>query len=486
MKIKKIIYLYLFALSLTLLGSEISDEEMEKAIEESLKDQHADPLVNEQNSTYSLLELENKLEGLRKILEEKAYIMFFDLNTKIKSAKEEEKDIDKFNSIRERIKKIMYIIPHEVLESEKIYVLDSFTMMWGGIQREEKERVDDPLESREEKIIKEATISKIKKTESDIKIYNRALKRVDRYIKENNLKEDQIIKEKEERRRKEKEQADKETQEIKNKLAQEREEKEKQLETQELLKKVVKFKEEEQKIKRIERENDPQLKEIQKIRDIIYKKVSDYFNAKNVETALTEAKKKYYEETIYEETIYEETINNIKQKIELIMKYCPHEFFTEEKIQNTFPEIKKIFQQAQQQHSTESKIFNPTENNKEDLEHWKNTLKKLNIHITIDSQVNTDKINKINKRLLNNLQTQSFNRLRENSILEKTKHLKTGIGIGLLTSLGIIGLHNNFLKQSSRKKMDLLQKSLILSGSTILGGIGGKYFYQMKKYIPQN
>ena len=36
-------------------------------------------------------------------------------------------------------------------------------MMWGGIQREEGERVDDPLESREEKIIEEATISKIKK-----------------------------------------------------------------------------------------------------------------------------------------------------------------------------------------------------------------------------------------------------------------------------------------------------------------------------------
>jgi hypothetical protein len=33
--------------------------------------------------------------------------------------------------------------------------------------------------------------------------------------------------------------------------------------------------------------------------------------------------------------------------------------------------------------------------------------------------------------------------------------------------------------------MHLFQKTLILSGFTILGGIGGKYFNQMKKYIPQ-
>lgn len=472
MKIKKIIYLYLFALSLTLLGSEISDGEMEKAIEESLKDQHADPLVNEQNLAYNLSKLKHKLEN-SKTLEKKTYIMFLNLNKKIKEARENSNSSEQVK-IRKEIKGIMTIVPHEFLEREEINGLNSFTMMWGSIQREKEERVDDPLESREEKIIGEDPISKIKKTKSDIKIYNRALKRVDRYMKENNLKEDKIIKEKEERRRKEKEQADKETQEIKNKLAQEREEKEKQLETQELLNKVVKFKEEEQKRKRIERENDPELKEIQKIREKMYGKVSDYFNTKNFETALKEAREKYDEASI----------NNIQEKIEKIMQYCPHEFFTEEeeKIQNTFPEIKKIFQKAQQQHSTESKIFNPTENNKEVLEHWKNTLKKLNIHITIDSQVNINKINKINKKLLK----ESFKSLRENSILEKTKHLKIGTGIGLITSIGIIGLHNNFLKQSSGKKMDLRQKALILSGSTILGGIGGKYFYQMKKYIPQN
>lgn len=472
MKIKKIIYLYLFALSLTLLGSEISDGGMKKAIEESLKDQHADLTVTEQNLAYNLLTLKYELEKRSKTLEEKAYIMFLNLNKKIKEARENGNSLEQAK-IQEEIKGIMTIVPHEVLESEKINGLDSFTMMWGGIQREEGERVDDPLESREEKIIEEATISKIKKTESDIKIYNEALEGVDRYMKENNLKEDEIIDPRKEQRRKEKEQADQKMQEIKNKLTRELENKKKEKEYSEALRQVAKFEKEQEEKNRIARENDPTLKEIQKIRDIMYEKASDYFNTKNFETALKEAREKYDEASI----------NNIQEKIEKIMQYCPHEFFTEEeeKIQNTFPEIKKIFQKAQQQHSTESKIFNPTENNKEVLEHWKNTLKKLNIHITIDSQVNINKINKINKKLLK----ESFKSLRENSILEKTKHLKIGTGIGLITSIGIIGLHNNFLKQSSGKKMDLRQKALILSGSTILGGIGGKYFYQMKKYIPQ-
>ena len=471
MKIKKIISLYLFALSLTLLGSEILDEEMIAAIEESLKNQHADPDVTEQNLEYSLLELENKLEGLRKILEEKAYIMFFDLNTKIKSAKEEEKDINKFNSIREEIKRIMNIIPHEVLEKPEINELTSFTTTWNTIQRGESKIIDI---KQAEKIEKENTFKKVQTAKANINIYTTALGAVNQYIKKNNIKEDQIIDPRKERIRKEKEQADQKMQEIKNKLTRDLEEKKKEKENATALREVAKFKEEEEERNRIERENDPQLKEIQKIRKTMYKKVSDYFNKKNFETALTEAKEEYNEEAI----------NDIQKNIELIMQYCPHEFFTEEKIQKTFPEIKKTWENAQRGHRNESKILNPTKNNKEDLEHWKNSLKKLNIHI-IDSQVNTDKINKINKRLLNNLQTESFKSLRENSILEKTKHLKIGTGIGLITSIGIIGLHNNFLKQSSRKKMDLLQKALILSGSTILGGIGGKYFYQMKKYIPQ-
>lgn len=217
MKIKKIIYLYLFALSLTLLGSEISDGGMKKAIEESLKDQHADLTVTEQNLAYNLLTLKYELEKRSKTLEEKAYIMFLNLNKKIKEARENGNSLEQAK-IQEEIKGIMTIVPHEVLESEKINGLDSFTMMWGGIQREEGERVDDPLESREEKIIEEATISKIKKTESDIKIYNEALEGVDRYMKENNLKEDEIIDPRKEQRRKEKEQADQKMQEIKKQI----------------------------------------------------------------------------------------------------------------------------------------------------------------------------------------------------------------------------------------------------------------------------
>ena len=67
---------------LTLLGSEISDGGMKKTIEESLKDQHADLTVTEQNLAYNLLTLKYELESV-KTLEEK-HIMFLNLNKKLK------------------------------------------------------------------------------------------------------------------------------------------------------------------------------------------------------------------------------------------------------------------------------------------------------------------------------------------------------------------------------------------------------------------
>lgn len=419
MKIKQIIFIYISAFWVSLFGSDI-DPEMEEAIEASLKEQHSNPIANQQNLEYTILELEHKRKKLRETLQEKACIVCYHWNKEIKQARNKNDLFLELRNINETIKDIMKLIPHEVLDDEQINELTHFTTIWNTIQRGES-KIIDPIENRKEETI----INKIEKIESDIEIYNKALSKVNQYIKEN-----EIINEEKER-------------------------------------------------KKIEQENDPQLKEIKNIKETMYKKVSNYFKKKNFETKLKEAK----------ENNNETAMNDIQKEIELIMQYCPHEFFTE--TQDNFLQIKRTWENAQREHRIESKIFNPTENNEENLENWKNTLKKLNIHINIDSASNTDHINQINKKLLNNLQRKiwgtqrkMWDTLRENSKSEKIKHLAYDTGIGLLTGFAVL-VHNNFFKHDSSKKIHLLQKALIISGFTISGGIGENYFYKIKKYLPK-
>lgn len=460
-KIKKIISLYLFTLSLTLLGSEILDkeildEEMIVTMKASLLDQHLNPLVTEQNLEYQLSQLEDKLTRLSKTLEEKAYIIFFHFNTQIKSLDRGKKNyFDEYNNIQEQIKSIMNFIPHEVLDNDQINKLTHFTSMWASIQRE-KSKIIDPLKSREEKIIEEATISKIEKIESDIKIYNKALSKVNQYIKENNLKEDQIIDPREKQKRQKEEQIKKRNEEYER----QREERNKKQEEEKALEEVAKFEREEQERRRIERENDPRLKEIQKIKEKIHKKVIDYFDKKDFENAIKKAKAK----DDYNKT----ALKDIQEKIENIMKCCPHEFFTEENIQKTYPQIKSTFEQAQRERSVESKIFNPTEKNQENLKKWKDTLGFLVQYIFFENQ-------SLPLRL-------GFTTIK----LKAAERQKYDIGIGFLIGLGIIGTHNNFFKQSSRKKIDFLKEALIISGFALSGKIGGKYYYRIKNIFQKN
>lgn len=433
MKIKQIICLYISAFFLPLFGSQISDKQMEEAINASLLDQHANNMVNEQNLEYNLAELENNLNKLKDQLKNQAYRVFFDFNEKIKKAKEN-KDV-----IRENIKQFMKIMPHEILEDNDINTLTSFTTMWTNIQRSES-KILDPIKE----LLDDTLLNKIKKAQENLNIYNKALEQVNRYIKENNLKEDP----REEETRKKKEKYTKKNHEIREELNKERKEKQAKEEEEKTLREIAEFEKQEEERKRIARENDPALKEIKNIKEIIYKNISDYFNKKDLETKLKNAKEKNNQEII----------DDIQKNIEEIMKYCPHEFFTDSQHQENFPEIKKIFQQAQRDHTSESKIFNPTEKNEEDLESWKNELKNLNQYILFDN---------LGLKLLSK------------------NHIKTGLGIGLVTGLGGILLHNNFFK-SSNKKVDLLQKALILSSFGGLGALGGDYFFKLKKYYLKN
>jgi hypothetical protein len=109
MKIKQIIFIYISAFWVSLFGSDI-DPEMEEAIEASLKEQHSNPIANQQNLEYTILELEHKRKKLRETLQEKACIVCYHWNKEIKQARKEENNTDKFNNIRDEIKKIRKIL----------------------------------------------------------------------------------------------------------------------------------------------------------------------------------------------------------------------------------------------------------------------------------------------------------------------------------------------------------------------------------------
>jgi hypothetical protein len=446
MKIKQIIYFYISAFSFPLFGgATFDDKEIEKAIAASLRDQHKKDR-KEQNAEYRLTELEQHLNNLKKQVENNAYRVFFDLNEKIQEAKNKnnENDLEYF---KEQIKYFIRIIPHEVLEGRDINRLTAFTTMLANIQRG-KSKIHNPITQPKDNEL----LSKIKIAEENIEIYEKTLQAVNAYIEEYNIPEDPREEEKRRREEKQKEMRHK----IQELLTTKQAEKQAREEEEKALNEVAEFQKQEEERNRIERENDPRLQEIKKIKEMIYKNLSDYFNKKDFEAALKNAKEKHNQETI----------DDIQKNIEDIMQYCPHEFFIE---RNNFPEIKKIFEQGQRSHSAESKIINTTEKNEENLNAWQGELKKLKKYIFFDNLI---------------LKT-PFTKIKFKAEKTKKNHFQTGLGIGLAIGLGGILFQHNFFK-SSRKKIDLLQKAVILSSFGGFGAISGNSFFKLKKYYLKN
>ena len=144
-----IIFIYIFAFWVTLFGSGI-DPDLEAAINASLLDQNQDSIITEQNLAYELSRLEYEQNSLRETLTEQTFIVCYNWNKKIKQTREEN-NLHELENIKETIKNIMKLIPHEALENEQINELTYFTSFWNTIQRE-KSKIADVLENREEKI----------------------------------------------------------------------------------------------------------------------------------------------------------------------------------------------------------------------------------------------------------------------------------------------------------------------------------------------